>query len=361
MSKTINYVKHFVGIDISKKSLEIARLDKTDKIKRFKCKTNNLKPLFSWLKGDELVALEAGSQAFRIAKLIKRRTTCDVIVLNPGDIANIYNSLKKTDKEDALKLARLIQRNPKEELPEVPVPTDEQEYARRLSTERAFWIKQKSQLKNRLHALFTQAGLTHISRKHLSREFSRDESLKDLPKDFIKEAVRLHKQLIQVERTVEEMDIEIRDLLKEHVDQVAILFSMPGIGPVLALAIWGYLANPDRFSKAKQVSYYVGLVPKVDSSGDSIKYGHIIKRSCHPIKRCIVQGTWSLVRSKLFGGVIKEFYERKKDQIGKKKAIIAAARKQIETIFVMLKKGELYQGTDIAFLEGKLKTHGLIN
>ncbi|EPG83463.1 hypothetical protein LEP1GSC048_2573 [Leptospira santarosai serovar Shermani str. 1342KT] len=35
--------------------------------------------------------------------------------MNPGDLATIYQSLKKTDKEDSLKIARLIQRFPIEE------------------------------------------------------------------------------------------------------------------------------------------------------------------------------------------------------------------------------------------------------
>ncbi len=63
-----------------------------------------------------------GSQSFRIAKSILNKGI-QVIVLNPGDLATIYQSLKKTDKEDSLKIARLIQRFPIEELPIVPIPT----------------------------------------------------------------------------------------------------------------------------------------------------------------------------------------------------------------------------------------------
>ncbi|EMN45622.1 hypothetical protein LEP1GSC086_2475 [Leptospira weilii str. LNT 1234] len=55
-----------------------------------------------------------GSQSFRIAKSILNKGI-QVIVLNPGDLATIYQSLKKTDKEGLLKIARLIQRYPKEE------------------------------------------------------------------------------------------------------------------------------------------------------------------------------------------------------------------------------------------------------
>ncbi|EMO87977.1 hypothetical protein LEP1GSC024_3269 [Leptospira noguchii str. 2001034031] len=43
-----------------------------------------------------------GSQSFRIAKSILNKGI-QVIVLNPGDLATIYQSLKKTDKEDSLK------------------------------------------------------------------------------------------------------------------------------------------------------------------------------------------------------------------------------------------------------------------
>ena len=50
--------------------------------------------------------------------------------MNPGDLATIYNSLKKTDKEDALKLARLIKSIPREELPEVTIPSEKEEDSR---------------------------------------------------------------------------------------------------------------------------------------------------------------------------------------------------------------------------------------
>ena len=79
----------------------------------------------------------------------------------------IYRSLKKTDKEDALKLARLIKRIPKSELPVVCVPTQKEEHQRRLVSELAFQKKMRTQLINRLHALLAQSGLTDITKKDL--------------------------------------------------------------------------------------------------------------------------------------------------------------------------------------------------
>ncbi|EMO01980.1 transposase, IS116/IS110/IS902 family [Leptospira interrogans serovar Pomona str. UT364] len=64
-----------------------------------------------------------------------------------------------------------------------------------------------------------------------------------------------------------------------------------------------------RFSSAKQAAYYAGLVPRVDISGDTVRYGRIINRGCHSIRRVIVQAAWSLVRCQ-HGGKVKEFYQK---------------------------------------------------
>ena len=100
-----NNKKSYVGIDIGKKMLEICRIRQNGKIDRFQCETdfNGLKRLLNWLKPEDIVSLEAGNQAFRIARFIIAKLGIGVYVLNPGDIANIYNSMRKTDKEDAFK------------------------------------------------------------------------------------------------------------------------------------------------------------------------------------------------------------------------------------------------------------------
>lgn len=163
-------MRSFVGIDLSKRTFQAVRLDGIIKPEWFGDKTteSGLVKLMSWLNKKDLVILEAGSQAFRIAKRIRREISCDVEVLNPGDVAMIYRSLKKTDKEDALKLARLAQRNPIEELPTVKIASDDEEYMRSLSSVQAHWAKMSTINRNRLHSIFTDAGLTEITKKHLS-------------------------------------------------------------------------------------------------------------------------------------------------------------------------------------------------
>jgi transposase len=360
MAKNSQSVNSFVGVDISKKGMEVLRITGDGKYERFRTKTtqDGERQLLKWLQSEDIVVLEAGSQTFRIAKRIRSRGF-EAIVLNPGDVRTIYASLRKTDKEDALKLARLAQRNPRGELPEVMIPSDEEEDARRLTTEQAHWSKQKTINKNRLHSLFTQAGLTDITKKHIASQANREKVIPLLPERYQREAIRLQKSLELVDAHLEAIEEEMRERLQENSAYTQMAMSIPGIGPVTAHAFLAYLGDCGRFSKGKQVSYYTGLVPRVDQSGETERYGNIIKRGCTPIRRVIIQCAWAMVKSE-HGGPLREFYERQYLRIGKKKAIVAAARKMVETFYAMMKSGELYWGMSQEVIDKKMKQYGLI-
>jgi len=353
-------VKCFVGVDIGKKGMEVIRLTDAGIEKRFRTTTTaeGEMRLMNWLRTDDVVVMEAGNQTFRIAKRIRDRGI-DAIVLNPGDVRTIYASLRKTDKEDALKLARLAQRNPRKELPEVTVPGDEEEDARRLTTEQAHWSKHKTMNKNRLHSLFVQAGLTGVSKKDLSNPGNREKAVALLPERYRREALRVCDSLALIDENLRAIERETIEKLMKNQSYTRMAMSIPGVGPITTLAFLAYLGECGRFSAGKQVSYYVGLVPRVDQSGETERYGRIIKRGCVPIRRVVIQGAWALVRSR-HGGPLKDFYLRLSTRIGKKKAIVATARKMLETFFAMMRTGELYRDVPDEEIEKKMKHYGLI-
>ncbi|WP_179099849.1 IS110 family transposase [Leptospira santarosai] len=351
----------YVGIDCGKKSLEVVRINSEGSLKerrQFSTTEIGINNLLKWLTQNDIVGLEAGSQSFRIAKSILNKGI-QVIVLNPGDLATIYQSLKKTDKEDSLKIARLIQRFPIEELPVVPIPNDEEEDNRRLCSEQENWTRQLTQGKNRLHSLFTQAGLTHITKKHLRTKANRETSVALLPSRYQKEAERILKVLDLVEQNLKLIEEEIKEALRKNQTYTQTIMSMPGIGMITSLAILSYMGDCKRFSSAKQAAYYVGLVPRVDISGDSAYYGRIVNRGCHSIRRVIVQAAWSLVRCQ-HGGKLKEFYERLYSKKGAKKSIIAVSRKMIEVLYSMIRTGTLFDSMPEEVLYRKLAQYGLM-
>lgn len=56
-------------------------------------------------------------------------------------------------------------------------------------------------------------------------------------------------------------------------DPTGILRSVPGVGPILAVQILGRLGDPARFTSLAAVRSYSGLVPDLDSSGQSSRHG----------------------------------------------------------------------------------------
>ena len=250
--------ENVVGIDIGKTKLTAIRLlqDGRRQRKEFSSGAGGCSGLLSWLNGD-LVALEAGNQAFRIARMI-RQAGCEVVVLNPGDLATIYNSLKKTDREDAC----------------------------------------------------VQSGLTHCRRADMAGPARRTEIATALPDTFRAEFIRLERQLKSIEDNISDVRRSIRDGLRADRAYTALVMSMPGVGPVTALALKAFIGDGSRFSRAAQVSNYVGLVPRVEIS--------ITGRGCVLIRRSIVQGAWSMIQSP-YAGPLNAFYERVQANAGRKK------------------------------------------
>ncbi len=353
-------VNNYVGIDVGKRKLEVVRIRRDGTLQRYQTGTDHksLNGLLRWLVADDTVVLEAGNLSFMIAKRIRDEKRVPVVVLNPGDVATIYQSLKKTDREDALKLARLAQRHPLEELPTVRIPSDEEESWRRLCSEQGYWVREATKGKNRLHSLFVSAGLTHIMKKDLSSKKNRARVIGMLPLAHTAEAARIARHMDMVEENLRAIIGEILVVLKEHGGYVNLVMSMPGIGPIAALTLLAYVGDCGRFSHGKQLGYYVGMVPRVDISGDSVRYGRILSRGCGPLRRIIIQCANSLVRAK-DSGELGAFYKRLKERKGHNKAIVAVARKMLEVLYVMITSGETYRHASADCVEKKLKRYGL--
>jgi len=353
-------VNNYVGIDVGKRRLEVVRIKSDGTLQRHQTGTNqkSLSGLIRWLSADDMVVLEAGNLSFMIAKRIRGERNLPVEVLNPGDVATIYQSLKKTDKEDALKLARLAQRHPLDELPTVRIPSDEEESWRRLCSEQTFWSREVTKGKNRLHSLFVSAGLTHIEKKDLAGKNNRDGVVSILPPQQNCEALRITRHLDMMEENLRVLDGNIKAILNEQRGYANLVMSMPGIGPIAALTFLAFVGKCERFSHGKQLGYYAGMVPRVDISGDSVRYGRILSRGCGPLRRIIIQCANALVRSKC-SGELGVFYARLKERKGHNKAIVAVARKMLEAQYAMITTGELYRYSTAEYIDKKRKKYGI--
>jgi transposase len=334
----------YVGIDLGKRTYEVAIVGNRGKVTLSNGKTTaaGRQALYKKLRKEDKVALEAGNMAFIMAKEIQKFVGCRVYVLNPSHLALIYGSMKKTDKEDSLKLAHILEDFREERLPEVVVPSDKEMGRRKLLASYRREQGNRTRGINRLHGLFLAQGITDVKKKDLAAVERRRESIERLEGLEKEEAEHILKCLALYEERIYTLEKEM-EKEAEGDEQIERLQTVPGVGPKVAFAFVAHVAA-DRFENGEQVANYLGLVPRVYISGDTVRYGRITKRGNGYVRGLLVQAAWALVRTKKMEGLkLRYEYMTKEKGKSKKKTIVCIARKMAVLLYTLMKEERGYE------------------
>ena len=124
--------------------------------------------------------------------------------------------------------------------------------------------------------------------------------------------------------------------------RVALLRTIPGVGPRLSEAIVALLDRPERFRKSSEVSAYIGMVPKELDSGEAERRGRITRHGSRLVRSLLVEVAWAGLR---YNPWVRETYQRisggKKSR--KKIAIVAVGRRLLVRCWAMLRDGTSWQ------------------
>lgn len=337
--------KRFVGIDLGKRTYEMKIIGINGKVTGTNGQTNpsGRKLLYRKLLATDRVAIEVCSLGMVMAKEIQKEVGCEVVLLNPSQLVLIYRSLKKNDKEDALKLARLVQKYTNEELPKVELPTEHEENLRQILTEIRQLKNDRTKEINRLHAIFVECGITEIKKKDLATIDNRIKCIKMLKGIALAQAERILKKLELVETQTE----EVEELLDKEIDgdkNIEKLTEIPGVGKQLASAYVAFIGDGSRFPNASTIGAATGLVPRLDMSSTVCRMGHITKCGNKNLRTLLILAAWSHVRAR-DGGALKDkfLYMTRFQSKGKKIAIVAIARKLAELMYILLKNDTSYE------------------
>jgi transposase len=161
--------RRFVGIDLGKRTYELKIINPNEKVTGWNGKTTiqERNKLYAKLQSNDRVAMDVCTLAFIMASEMEKKVHCEVRILNAGQLPIIYHSTKKNDKEDALKLARLMKTHENEELLIISLPSEKEIRRRKLLAEYRQLKQHRTKELNRLHAVFVSAGYTEIVKKIL--------------------------------------------------------------------------------------------------------------------------------------------------------------------------------------------------
>lgn len=339
----VDYGTRFVGIDLGKTSYVLRIIDSNGKITGWTGKTTpqGRKELYGRLRASDVIAVEAGNMSFIITEEFEKLTGNKIYNLCTRKLFDIYMTDKKTDKEDALKLAKFIKNHDEEDLPVVIPPTPEMKRHRKIMSEYSSLKKERTIKINRLHSVFEHSGFTHIKKADLKTQGRRNLAVSILEGYDRMEADRLIQVIELLERQLEELTEIIEHEVSESKDAQTAK-TVCGVGSVVALSFVAVVGPVERYQNAAHLASYLGFTPKVDCSSTIIKYGHISKHGNGYLRSMLVQAVWAMSRSNK-GGALKAKYDYMiAHGKTKKKAVVAIARKMAELIYTLIKNNDSF-------------------
>ena len=218
----------------------------------------------------------------------------DVQVVAPSRIPKAPGERIKTDRRDALKLARLARGG---DLTPVWVPDTEQEAIRDLTRARDDMKAQERKARQQLNAFVLRhghhwpKGRTRWTQTHYnwleSLRFEHDWQQVVLQEyiDAVRAATqRVNDLTVQMERALPQWSLA---------PVVEALVALRGIDKLAAMVLMAELGDISRFDSPRQLMSFLGLVPSEHSSGSRRRQGAITLTGNSHARRMLVESAWS--------------------------------------------------------------------
>jgi len=264
----------------------------------------NIRDKFS---GHEIkLVLEALGFVWQIVDMLSE-LGIETYVCNPNQNPLIGFSRKKTDPEDARKLAELLRIG---YLKCIYIPTKQQREFRILARERNSMVRTRVRFINQGKS----AAYDH-------------------------QVERRNRLIELVSEEIELLNGEISEAAAPRED-VRLLMTTPGLAEYGASLVAGEICAIDRFSRSRQYLAYCGLVPSIRQSGGKTRMGSTRKDSNSRLRWIYVQAAWHAVRR---DPEMTDYFNRKAREKGKKKAIVIIAKKLAARNYWMLKRKMPYR------------------
>jgi transposase len=342
-SRNISQQKLTIGLDLGDRNSWYCVVDKAGQIQleqRVRTNAKALQEVFAAMPRSR-IALEIGTHSPWISRLLGELGH-EVIVANARKVRLIGESRKKDDRLDAQTLARLARIDPQLLYP-VKHRSAEAQADLMMIRARAGLVRARTGLVNAVRGLAKSYGerLRGCNVRNMNAE--KAESLSPELQAALEPLLNAIESLS--ERIVEYND-RIENLAQQSYPQVALLKQIKGVGTLIALTFLLTLEDPHRFRKSRDVGGYLGLQPGRRNSGQSEPQMHISKEGDPYLRTLLVQGAQHILGPfgidcdlRRWGLKLAERGGRN----GKKRAIVATARKLAVLLHHLWVSGEVYE------------------
>jgi len=288
------------------------------------------------------LVIEVGSQAGWVCDLASD-LGIETQVANPNHEGWRWKNVKrKTDRDDALKLARLSAMG---QLPLVAIPRPRVRQWRSLIHYRHTLVARRTAIKNNIRSILDRqgirwpAGKTGWTGKSIAKLEQLARRIDEVdPENLWRGQLHVELQSLAQHKVLighVEHKLEALAVADERVQR---LRTIPGVGPRLAEIVVAMIDDPKRFKNGKQVGAYAGLVPQQYESGTMQRQGRITGRGNGLLRALLVEVGWLMRR---YNGHFRDVFEHvcRGNKARRKIAVIAVARRLLICCWAMLRDG----------------------
>ena len=327
-----------VGLDIAKQVFQVHAADVEGRpVAQLKLRRAQVLDYFRALPPC-LIGIEACATAHHWARELS--ALGHAVRLMPPAYVKPYVKRNKTDAADAEAIAEAVTRPT---MRFVPVKSAEQQAALMLHRVRELLVRQRTMLATAIRAHLAEFGIIApqgIHRVEMLANEVNDPTVPPLARDAL---MLLVDELASVWRRIDEL--EVRLVALHRADEVSRrLASIPGVGPITAMAIANTVPDPSMFRSGREFAAWLGLTPKSHSSGGKDRLGRISKRGDRYIRHLLYVGAGNAIRFAKARAATGEAWIRSlQERRPPKVVIIALANKMARIAWALMIRGQCFR------------------
>jgi len=300
--------------------------------------TSALEEALEGLPCPKTVVLEAGRSSYHMAGLLESMAE-EVWIVDPGEVRRLQHTISKTDRRDAAALAWWAAKGV---LKPQWRPDGQTMDLRELTRGKTALTRMSTQVRTMIRMLLARHGHECPHRDLMSERGQLWLEEVEMEGHAGQMLAGLREILVVVQSKADDFERLVEQTSKEH-PVARRLRTIPGIGPFLSLALAVEIGDINRFPGPAQLRGYSGLVPAVYQSGEKDARGPLTKTGNKWLRYAAVLAAQRIGQMKEPDPRLKRIFLSVAFRHGRNPGKIAVARRLLDLIYILLKKGQDYR------------------
>jgi len=346
MANSTNGFESFVGVDLHKCTLSLAAVNPSgETIERLKVSTKCLNRISDWIEALPQpchLAVEAcpfTEWFIDFARPILERHGGRIDIADATELANLRGKRRKTDRNDALDVARRLARG---ECPLGFIADEQLMHLRKLGRHWRRLSRNLSRCKHGMKSILNAANIRGPRFDGASAQrwlLAHGQRLRDADRMAFSDLLDLV-QLIERQRQSLRYQIILANRDDRFVETVTRLKTVPGIDEIWGCIIAAEIGPFDRFPNADALEFWAGLTPDNQESAGRTQSGSITKAGSAALRWALCNAALVLCRSDAKQEAIRQ---RLIARVGKAKANVAMGRRLLRILYAMMRDRSSYR------------------